>query len=82
MAKDLNKNNEVAANNVAQIKNMLDGVISNMVKDPFPFVVAPDKDFTRNRTLTFKKRLGSYDKNLLCYSVFRCIQAYFILLFR
>lgn len=57
MAKDLNKNNEVAAKNVAQIKNVLDGVISNMVKDPSSFVVAPDKDFTRNRTLTFKKML-------------------------
>ena len=57
MAKKLDKNNEVAAKKAAQIKDALDGVITNMVKDPSPFVVAPDKDFTRNRTLTFKKML-------------------------
>lgn len=57
MAKKLNKNNEVAAKKVAQIKDALDGVITDMVKDPSPFVVAPDKDFTRNRTLTFGKML-------------------------
>jgi len=57
MAKKLDKNNEVAAKKVAQIKNALDGVITDMVKDPSQFVVAPDKDFTRNRTLTFKKML-------------------------
>lgn len=57
MAKKSNKSNDVAAKKVAQIKGALDGVISNMVKDPSPFVVAPDKDFTRNRTLTFKKML-------------------------
>ena len=57
MAKELNKNNEVAAKKAVQIKDALDGVITNMVKDPSPFVVAPDKDFTRNRTLTFKKML-------------------------
>lgn len=57
MAKKLDKNNDTAEKKVAQIKNALDGVITNMVKAPSPFVVAPDKDFTRNRTLTFKKML-------------------------
>ena len=57
MAKKSDRNNDVAAKNVTQIKKALDGVITNMVKDPSKFVVAPDKDFTRNRTLTFKKML-------------------------
>ena len=57
MAKKSDRNNDVAAKKVTQIKKALDGVITNMVKDPSKFVVAPDKDFTRNRTLTFKKML-------------------------
>ena len=34
MAKKLDKNNDVAAKKVAQIKDALDGVRTNMVKDP------------------------------------------------
>lgn len=57
MAKKSDKNNDMATKKVAQIKKALDDVITNMVKDPSKFVVTPDKDFTRNRTLTFNKML-------------------------
>ena len=57
MAKKSDKNNDMAAKKVAQIKKALDDVITNKVKDPSKFVVTPDKDFTRNRTLTFNKML-------------------------
>lgn len=57
MAKVSYKNPKESGEKVKQILHTLNGVVSEMAKDPSAFVVNPGKDFTRNRTLPFDRMM-------------------------
>ncbi|WP_303669709.1 IS4 family transposase [Selenomonas ruminantium] len=57
MGKVSYKNPKEADKKVRQIRDTLNGVISEMAKNASSFVVNPEKDFTRKRTLTFERML-------------------------
>ena len=57
MGKVSYKNPKEADKKVKKIRDTLNGVISEMAKNASSFVVNPEKDFTRKRTLTFGRML-------------------------
>lgn len=57
MGKVSYKNQKEADRKAKQIRDLLNSIISDMAKDASSFVVNPEKDFTRNRTLPFDRMI-------------------------
>lgn len=57
MGKVSYKNPKEADRKAKQIRDLLNSIISDMAKDTSSFVVNPEKDFTRNRTLPFDRMI-------------------------
>ena len=57
MGKVSYKNPKEADKKAKKVFDTLNGVVAEMAKDPSAFVVAPGRDFTRNRTLPFERML-------------------------